>query len=41
MAEGLGKIEKPGADKFQGSRKLYLVPLVYVGEDAPQEHREK
>jgi hypothetical protein len=34
MAEQLGKIEKPEAEKFTGKRKLYLVPLIFCGEKA-------
>lgn len=41
MAEQLGKIEKPEAEFFMGKRKLYLVPLIFSGEDAPPEYVEK
>lgn len=41
MSEELGKIEKPEAEGFQKGRKLYLVPLFYVGRDAPAEYLEK
>lgn len=41
MTEVLGKLEKPAAKKFQGGRKLYLVPLVFVGKDAPDDYRQK
>ncbi|UCB42109.1 MAG: hypothetical protein JSV77_06470 [Dehalococcoidales bacterium] len=41
MAEELGRIEKPSAERFQGERKLYLVPLLYTGKDAPQEYLER
>jgi len=41
MAEQLGKIEKPEAQRFTGKRKLHLVPLIYCGEDAPPEYAEK
>ncbi|MFQ6025957.1 MAG: hypothetical protein ACE5Q6_00420, partial [Dehalococcoidia bacterium] len=30
MAQNLGRIERPGAEQFQGKRKLLLVPLVYA-----------
>ncbi len=40
MAEQLGKIEKPNAESFKNTRKLYLVPLVYCGKDAPPEYTE-
>jgi hypothetical protein len=41
MTEELGKIEKPSAESFSEERKLYLVPLLYGGQDAPQEYLEK
>ncbi len=41
MAEQLGKIEKPEAEEFAGKRKLYLVPLIFCGENAPTEYVEK
>ena len=41
MDEQLGKIEKPEAKHFSGKRKLYLVPLIFYGEDAPPEYMEK
>lgn len=41
MAEELGKIEKPAAESFKGARKLYLVPLLFSGEDAPSEYVER
>jgi hypothetical protein len=41
MAEELGKIEKPSVETFKGVRKLYVVPLIFAGSDAPQEFREK
>jgi len=41
MAEKLGKIEKPEAEHFTSKRKLYLVPLIFTGEEAPQEYVEK
>ena len=41
MAEPVGKIDKPEAEQFKGSRKLYLVPMVFYGEDAPQEYKER
>ena len=41
MAKKLGKIEKPTAEQFKGERKLYLVPLLFAGEDAPTEYMEK
>jgi hypothetical protein len=41
MAEQLGKIEKPEAKEFARKRKLYLVPLVFSGKNAPEDYREK
>lgn len=41
MAEQIGKIEKPPAETFKEKRKLYLVPLIYSSEDAPEEYKEK
>ncbi len=41
MTEQLGKIEKPETEYFAGKRKLYLVPLVFYGENAPPEYMEK
>ena len=41
MAEQLGKMEKPEAESFQQGRKLYLVPLIYSSDSAPDEYKEK
>jgi len=41
MAEPLGKIDKPRADEYKHARRLYLVPLVYSTDNAPEEYREK
>ena len=41
MAEELGKIEKPPVEGFQKGRKLYLVPLIYCGEETPVEYLDK
>ena len=38
MAEELGKIEMPSVDKFKKGRKLYFIPLLYMGEDTPVEY---
>ena len=38
MVEELGKIEKPKAEEFKGSRKLFFVPLIYGGKDSPEEY---
>ncbi len=36
----LGRMEKPEAGIFAGARKLFLVPLVFNREGAPQEYSE-
>lgn len=41
MTDELGKIEKPQAEQFRGKRKLYVVPLLFSSENAPQEYLEK
>ena len=41
MAEPLGKIEKPEAKDFTSKRKLYLIPLIFSGEEAPSEYVAK
>ena len=41
MPEQLGKIERLEAERFKQGKKLYLVPLVYSGENAPDEYKEK
>jgi len=41
MPEQLGKIEKLEAERFKQGKKLYLVPLVYSVEEAPDEYKEK
>ena len=41
MAEPLGRIEKPDAERFVSKRKLYLVPLLFAGKEAPDEYVEK
>jgi len=41
MAEELGKIEKPTVESFRGGRKLYLIPLIFSGPEAPEDYREK
>jgi hypothetical protein len=41
MVEQLGKIEKPEADRFKQGKKLYLVPLIYSGEETFDEYKEK
>ena len=41
MAEELGKIEKPPVEDFKQGRKLYFIPLIYRGEEVPEEYLEK
>lgn len=41
MTDPLGKIEKPEAEQFKNKRKLCLVPLIFSGEGAPLEYKEK
>jgi len=39
MSAELGRIEKPSVEGFGQGRKLYFVPLIYGGKDAPAEYR--
>jgi hypothetical protein len=41
MVEQLGKIERPQAERFKQGKKLYLVPLIYSGEETLDEYKEK
>lgn len=41
MAQELGKIDKPEVGSLKQGRKLFLVPLVYLGADAHPEYVEK
>lgn len=41
MAEQVGKIGKPPAERFKQKKKLYLVPLMYSNKDAPPEYKER
>ena len=41
MPEQLGKIERLEAEYFKQGKKLYVVTLVYSGEDAPDEYKER
>jgi len=41
MPEQLGKIERLEAERFKQGKKLYVVPLVYSTEEAPDEYKEK
>lgn len=37
MAEELGKIERPSLETFSGTRKVFIIPLIFAGSDAPEE----
>ena len=41
MVEQLGRIERPAAERFKQGKKLYLVPLIYSGEETLDEYKEK
>ncbi len=41
MAEQVGKIQKPPAEQFKQSKKLYIVPLIYSNDKVPDEYKEK
>jgi hypothetical protein len=41
MAEELGKIEKPSVEELKEGRKLYFIPLIYRGEESPEDYLEK
>ena len=41
MSEELGKIVKPSVEEFRSGRKLYFVPLIYCGQEAPDDYVEK
>ncbi|MFH0769437.1 MAG: hypothetical protein V1932_07755 [Chloroflexota bacterium] len=41
MTEQVGKIEKPEAEQFAGKRKLFLVPIIFCGDNAPVEYAVK
>jgi hypothetical protein len=41
MVEQLGKIERPEAEQFKQGKKLYLVPLIYSGQETLDEYKEK
>jgi hypothetical protein len=34
MSQELGKIEKPEASSYKGKRKIYLIPLIYGGDES-------
>jgi hypothetical protein len=41
MPEQLGKIERLEVEHFKQGKKLYLIPIVYSSEEAPDEYKEK
>jgi hypothetical protein len=41
MPEQLGKIERLEAERFKQGKKLYLAPLIYSTDEAPDEYKEK
>jgi hypothetical protein len=41
MAEELGKIEKPPVEDYRKGRKLFFIPLIYSGEDSPEDYLVK
>lgn len=38
MAQELGKIERPTAESFEGTRKIFLIPLVYAPAEPPADY---
>ncbi len=40
MTQNLGKIEKPEAESFKGERKLYFIPLLLAGREAPPDFQQ-
>ncbi|MFC2067632.1 hypothetical protein ACFLTP_01230 [Chloroflexota bacterium] len=41
MSKAIGKIKKPTTDKFKKGRKLYFIPMIYRGQEAPAEYLKK
>lgn len=41
MPEELGRVEKPSVEEFRKGRKLFFVPLVFIGKEPPAEFLEK
>jgi hypothetical protein len=41
VPEQLGRIERLEAERFKQGKKLYLVPLIYSTEKAPDEYKER
>ena len=40
MSKQLGKIDKPEAKKYKAGRKLFCVPLLFAGKEAPKEYQK-
>jgi len=40
MTTPLGKIEKPAAEEFKQSKKLYFVPLIFSSDKAPEDYKK-
>jgi hypothetical protein len=41
MPEQLGKIQRLEVERFKHGKKLYVVPLIYSDEEAPDEYKER
>jgi hypothetical protein len=41
MTQELGKIEKMPVDNFKKGRKIFFVPIIYLGENLPEDFLEK
>lgn len=40
MSKKLGKIDKPLVKKFKAARKLFCVPLLFAGKEAPKDYQK-
>jgi hypothetical protein len=41
MTQELGKIEKMPVDNFKKGRKIFFIPIIYLGENLPEDFLEK
>jgi len=41
MSDELGRVEKPTVESFGSERKLFVVPLLFLYAEAPEEYAEK
>jgi hypothetical protein len=41
MTPELGQINRPDADKYSSTRKIFLVPLILYNDDSPDEYKQK